>query len=234
MKVGCEIPKDCIKRSVSFYNLIGYQLIVVTTLILNLTMYRLMVKYGLGRVGFFLCGFILDVCVVLTARFVGKLTKIMTPLNHLQVIGDGILDVLKQAGLIESQGQVRVEEGNGIYFYVYLFGANTREKELFATCVEDFLGKIDNQRYLLYSKKRWKGMQAYYRVPEVFSGRKEEAEQFRQFIQKRIGSYLLIYTRSNEGRKILLKARAKAFANQQENVQRIIERRKKKVKEALE
>lgn len=45
-----------------------------------------------------------------------------------------------------------------------------------------------------------------------------------------IGAYRLIYTRNAEGRKILLHARAKAFANRNERVFN----RKKKVKGALE
>lgn len=77
-------------------------------------------------------------------------------------------------------------------------------------------------------------MQDCYRVPEVFCKKKEDAERFRNVMCKWIGDYQLIYTRGEEGRKVLLKARARAFANQQKNVQDIMEGRKKTAKRALE
>lgn len=229
-----EIPKDGLKLSANFFNLIGYELINIVVLILNFNLYRLMLLNGYSRLGFLFCDMVTSVIAVLAFRFGGKLVKMMTPLNRLKDIGEGMRQALMKAGLIESECQVRVEESLGLRFHIYLLGASAREKDLFATCVEEFLGMVDNQRYLLYSRKRWRNMQDCYRVPEVFCKKKEDAERFRNVMCKWIGDYQLIYTRGEEGRKVLLKARARAFANQQKNVQDIMEGRKKTVKRALE
>ena len=231
-----EIPKDCLKPGANFFNLIGYELLNLVVFIVNLSLYRLVLIHRLGRMGLLLCNTIASVTVVFAWRYGGKLVKMMTPLNRLKDIGEGIQQALKAAGLVESECQVRVEENHDLQFHIYLLGANAREKGLFATCVEEFLGVVDNQRYLLYSKKRWKSMQDCYRVPEIFSKNKETAEQFRNIMRKWIGDYQLIYTRGEGGggRPVLLKARAKAFANQQRNVQNYINGRKKTVKGALD
>jgi hypothetical protein len=52
--------------------------------------------------------------------------------------------------------------------------------------------------------------------------RKEDAEIFARLWRKRVGSSELVYTRSREGRQILLKARMQSFAA---GFQRSVDRR---------
>ena len=73
-------------------------------------------------------------------------------------------------------------------------------------------------------------MKEYYCVPALFSAKKEDAILFQKAMSSALGAYNLVYTRTPEGRRILLKARARAFANRND---RIINR-KKKVKGVLE
>ena len=53
-------------------------------------------------------------------------------------------------------------------------------------------------------------------MPSLFDKRKEDAQAFVEQIRKSIGKYDLVYTRSAEGRAVLLDARIKALANKQE------------------
>lgn len=66
-------------------------------------------------------------------------------------------------------------------------------------------------------------------VPACFAKRKEDAYLFASYMKSYIGKYEVIYTRNEEGRKILLQARAKALANREERCLT-----KRKVKGALE
>ena len=95
--------------------------------------------------------------------------------------------------------------------------------------VSQMLSPVDNQRYLL-CQGRGRFPRHFYCVPQLFSGSKEKAEAFRRGMEPCIGKYRLVYTRNPEGRKILLKGRARAFANR--NDRRLC--RRKKVKSALE
>lgn len=60
----------------------------------------------------------------------------------------------------------------------------------------------------------------------MFERRKDDATAFLERIQKSVGKYDLIYTRSAQGRPILLEARIKALGNKQE---RTITRKKSHV-----
>lgn len=106
--------------------------------------------------------------------------------------------------------------------------------DLFSACVDEFLGEIDNQRYLLYEKRSWNKMQSYFSVPGIFAKTRQDAGAFAQAMRKSIGNYKLVYTRNEEGRKILLKGRRHAYANQANNAEARLCGRKKKVKGALE
>lgn len=154
----------------------------------------------------------------------------LSPLRRLKLIAKGVLTALKESGKITSECKAVTEERDGILYMVHLTGGTTREKTIFADCIEDMLKPVDNQRYLLMSKKGRITMEKYYCVPSIFSKTKEEATLFQKSMTSCIGAYTLIYTRNPEGRKILLTARAKAFANRNERIMN----RKKKVKGALE
>ena len=82
--------------------------------------------------------------------------------------------------------------------------------------MEEILDPVDNPRYLIFrphpsSKKAAAGIGDYHAVPNVL-GTKEHASIFHEKWQARLGACELVYTRRSEGRKILLKARARAWA----------------------
>lgn len=127
-----------------------------------------------------------------------------------------------------------VTEEQGLFYFVYLMGGTVREKDIFSVCVDEFLGEIDNQRYLLYERRSWNKMQSYFSVPGIFAKTRQDAEAFAQAMSKSIGNYKLVYTRNEEGRRILLKGRRHAYANQVNNAEARFCGRKKKIKGALE
>lgn len=140
-----------------------------------------------------------------------------------------------KAALAESQNitsscKVSVYGENGVDYQVFLKGGTTREKELFAQCMEEFLAAVDNQRYLLYAPQALGAMTKYYCVPSVFSKTKQEALFFQKVMSSHLGKYHLVYTRTPEGRAVLLKGRAEAFGSRNERILK----RKKEIKGALE
>ena len=75
------------------------------------------------------------------------------------------------------------------------------------------LAPVENQRYLLCRGGNASYAKEYFCVPDLFAGSREKAEIFREELIPYIGRFRLVYTRNAEGRKLLLHARAKAFAN---------------------
>lgn len=175
---------------------------------------------------------VLCIIIALSELFfaVPKLFMAFSPYKRLKSMGEGIQKAMKEQGLLEdTRCKVVVEHATPTLHSVYLEGGTSRDKSLFAKCVIEFFGQIDNQRYLLVRKYFRNEKNAYYAVPEIFAKNKESANAFSKCMKRYLGKYDLIYTRNEEGRKLLLKGRVHAFANRDD---RLINH--KKVKGALE
>lgn len=170
--------------------------------------------------------FIVLYCLFIFAK---KIVLYKNPLSRLQIFGQGILQAMQATGQLESLHCIVKTELMGIYHVVYLAGGTGHDKTLFAKCVYEFFGEIDNQRYILYKSRKKRKMEGYFVIPEIFAKRKEDAQIFAQYMKPFIGRYDVIYTRNTQGRQILLQGRIHALANRQERCLT-----KKKVKGALE
>lgn len=171
------------------------------------------------------------ISVILVFRFGGRVASMATPFRFMQSIGKGVLRALRGTGnIISEKVTVGVDQKDGLVSYIYLKGGTEREKDVFAQCIYEMFGVVDNQRYLLKAKKHVSKLCKYYCVPELFGKKKEDAQRFTDSIAKYIGPYELIYTRSGEGRKVLLEARIHSFSNKND---RCVDKRKK-VKSAWE
>ena len=75
---------------------------------------------------------------------------------------------------------------------------------------------IDNPRYIIVRKSRFfKALRSdYHAVPTLLGVNKTLAGTFEKNWRKRVGRCQLVYTRTLEGRKFLLKARVKSLAAQ--------------------
>ena len=175
---------------------------------------------------------ILLLALLLLAVFWGRYFIYKSPYNRLEIFGKAIHQALLDSGQIEtkeSAPRVVKDSKQAIYNAIYLKGASMREKEIFAQALTEFFAPIENQRYILKSCHKVKDQTEYFAVPSMFERRKDDATAFLERIQKSVGKYDLIYTRSAQGRPILLEARIKALGNKQE---RTITR--KKVMSSLE
>lgn len=224
----CSMNKEFLKTGSFFFYAMGYLVFLILIEILNIATH---VRFNSGDFFNDLFFYLLSCLTGVATLYLGmELMKRRSPFKRLQNLGKAVLHALEQKGEITSACRVEVAEDNGIFYAVSLTGGTAREKHAFADCLEEMLAPVDNQRYLLCGKKGRLCMKEYYCVPTLYSSRKEDAQLFQKAAASQIGAYRLIYTRNAEGRKILLHARAKAFANRNER----IFNRKKKVKGALE
>lgn len=137
-----------------------------------------------------------------------------TPMGYMRSIGRGVLAALRETGAVLSRDvSVEAEDSGGFMCYVYLKNGTEREKDVFAQCMCEMFGEVDNQRYLLKARRPVPKICKYYCVPELFGRKKEDAVLFAGKVGKYIGAWDLIYTRSEAGRKQLLEARIHSFAN---------------------
>ncbi len=176
----------------------------------------------------------LPIDLILIIFLLYKFINLISPSRRNRSIGKAILRALQKGGHITDRNvDVKVESGikklESVLSFIYLKGGTLRDKTVFAETVEEFFAEVDNQRYLLRSSKKVSILCKYFCMPELFARRHEDGEIFLAEIKKVLGPYEMIYTRSAEGRKILLEARFRAFSN----VNNILLRRKK-VKRAFD
>lgn len=97
-------------------------------------------------------------------------------------------------------------------------------EELAAALNAEVLGPVQNPRYLLARRSRlgWRLRTDYHAVPMALGAKKASAERFAQLWNQHVGASDLVYARTPQGRRTLLRARAKSLAA---GFQRSVDRR---------
>lgn len=134
-----------------------------------------------------------------------------TPERSIKQIGRAVLEALEYEGSIDQHaGVFRVyadRNGDGTVF-CWIGGGTGKEQATFLRALREILSPIDNPRYLLARRKIWRVFgEDYFAVPDALARKKEVAEIFTQRWKRLVGPVELVYTRTPEGRKLLLRAR---------------------------
>ena len=125
-----------------------------------------------------------------------------------------ILEMLVSIGYIMQADFVNIdaviEENENGEILCYLENATTFQNQLFLEALSEVFDPIENPRYLLCIDRDAVtefDQPFYLNVPTIFSKNKKDATAFSDFWQLDISINRLIYTRTQEGRLELLKAR---------------------------
>lgn len=133
--------------------------------------------------------------------------------NMLKLVGEVVLNSLYRHNFIttpRAKVRLKVEKTDPTHVSSYITGATLKESNLFVDSVEEVFSKTINQRYIIARlNKNLKQINDYYNVPTVLSTKKEMAETFSKYWKQKIGEHDLVYTRTADGRRMLLKARMK-------------------------
>lgn len=107
--------------------------------------------------------------------------------------------------------------------FCYLDGGSQYENAQFIQTLQELVSQIDNPRYLLKQKRSLLFLKKdmYYPIPEIFAKNKKNAEFFKKLWDKMIGKSDLVFTRTIEGRKILLKLRFQALLNRNGRIEHL-------------
>ncbi|MEM7702238.1 MAG: DEAD/DEAH box helicase family protein [Pseudomonadota bacterium] len=148
--------------------------------------------------------------------------------GSLKQVAGVVIESLKSAGAISAHdaesARVKVKATMKGRHDVIVAGVSRAAERQIMSAIAEILGPVQNPRYLLVrgSKLGFIGRTDYHAVPSNLGHRKESAETFAELWNKRVGASQLIYTRSSEGRRWLLKARTRSFAA---GFQRAVDRR---------
>lgn len=140
--------------------------------------------------------------------------------KDIQQIGEALLRSLLKEGSIHSPvADLKVEASMDAMgsVYCHLEGGTTYEKSVFIQALEEIVSPIVNPRYVIIRKSsllKLVRQKDYHAVPEILGRNKNLAEYFNNQWRSLVGNCELVYTRTLQGRQLLLKSRVKALSAQ--------------------
>lgn len=135
-------------------------------------------------------------------------------------IGTVLLNTLIKAKVIHTDKSkltviATVDRSGAVY--CHLEGGTTYDRSTFINALLEIVSPIDNPRYVIVRRNKFMlfmKQKDYHSVPELLGRSKNSAEYFKDQWEQLVGTCDLIFTRTIEGRKLLLKSRVKSLAAQ--------------------
>lgn len=140
--------------------------------------------------------------------------------KDIRQIGEALLNSLIKANVIHTNNsklKVEATVDNLGAVYCHLEGGTTFDKSTFINALREIIVPIDNPRYVIIRKNRFLlfvKQKDYHSVPEILGRNKNLAEYFKNQWKQLVGTCDLVFTRTIDGRKLLLKSRVKSLAAQ--------------------
>lgn len=134
-------------------------------------------------------------------------------------IGKALVETLVELKVIQTPLSalhvfVAMDEKGAVY--VHLVGGTRFEQSTFIQYLEEITNPITNPKYILVRKSSFLGFwrKDYHAVPEYLGKKKVLAKVFEKAWQKHVGSCELVFTRTIEGRELLLHSRLESLSAQ--------------------
>lgn len=151
--------------------------------------------------------------------------------KDIQQIGETLLETLIRIAVIKREDSnynnlyVVSEVDDKGAIYCHLEGGTTFEKSIFIKSIQEIIGTVKTPRYIITRNSFFKDVIAqkdFHSVPEIIGKKKVFATIFYRQWNQFVGQSELIYTRTIEGRKLLLKSRIHSLASEfEEKTERI-------------
>ncbi len=171
-----------------------------------------------------LTGFIAVVGILLTVLSVYfclknamYVLKNASPAKTVSGFADAVLHSLQDLKEIEASSAIKLQiqqNANGNAVSVGLNGCSEREKKVFLKAIRELFAAIDDPRYVIIGTSKIFGtVRRDYRnsfaCPTVFGVNKETAEILQKNFKGPVGNFELVFTRSDNGRKVLNECKKK-------------------------
>jgi superfamily II DNA or RNA helicase len=148
--------------------------------------------------------------------------------KDIRQIGEALLHSLIKANVIHTEKSklkvVATVDSFGAV-YCHLEGGTTFDKSNFINALQEIIAPVDNPRYVIVRRSRlmlFIKQKDYHSVPEILGRNKDIAAYFKNQWERLVGTCELIFTRTIDGRKLLLKSRIKSLSAQlDDNVEHV-------------
>ena len=210
--VETEIPKEAKIPVFTFWNFALNSIIVATEIALMKPLVRLIsnnnIPLSLGTLAVMIGLF------VVLYQGIKKMVLHANPANSIKTLGVAVYKTLCECGLISPSAKVETTAHKQLYFVaLYLRNASIHDQNIFNTAMAEMLSPIENPRYILISKNKFKryNYELSFACPSIIGKKKEYVEVLAEKLKATTGNFEPVYTHREDGRRLILKCRKRSY-----------------------
>lgn len=159
------------------------------------------------KLAFIISSIIVLMIQVIMLKYLFIMIRLANPEMKLKTFSKATLRALKKIKIITNKNvKVKVKRVTLTTTSVYLLNATTYEQNVFSECINQIFDEMKQPRYIIAKPKKLIRFE-YYVVPDVFKKNKDTAQIFTKEIIKKIGGFITIFAKSEEGKNESLKAK---------------------------
>lgn len=216
--VETEIPKE---KRVPVFVFWNFALLSLLMMAANITMAILLQSAAAQgnsmAVLLFLMLMIPATCLL--SYCVKRLLLHINPANSMKTLGKAVYLTLRECELIAPSAKIETKADKELgYVAMYLRNASIHDQNVFNTAMTELLSPIENPRYILIAKTKFGGYNygLSFACPSIIGKKKEFVEVLAEKLRATTGNFKPVYTHREDGRKLILKCRKKAYITQNE------------------
>ena len=210
--VETDVPREMQIPVFTFWNFALSAVIVLLELLLLPVLITLIAAHNIPlTVGVFavMVGLLVAFCCVAK-----KLILHLNPANSIRTLGIALYKTLCECDLISPSAKVVTVSHEKLYFVsLHLRNASIHDQNIFNSAMAEMLSPIENPRYILISKNRFTGYnyRLSFACPSIIGKKKEYVEVLTKKLKSTTGSFDLVYTHREDGRRLILKCRKNSY-----------------------
>ena len=139
------------------------------------------------------------------------------PNKYIRQIARTVIETLYSMDIVKTRlDTVRIKsETSGDMSCLQISNLPQDETSAVINAIREIVDPIENPRYILVRRQTWKNIRQadYHAVPSIISAKRETVETFAGLWRRYVGDCDIVYTRSIEGRKLLLKAKNASYSS---------------------
>jgi len=220
-----EIPKDKTVPRLPIIFTFAILAVIFTTILAFAIYYinQYLVSHKNLNIVFFVL--LLIFLIILTKPLIKSIIRLLShlsPKKSIHSIANCILKTMKEFGFIDKRSKLIVKNKSKINVNIILKNASVYEQNLFNNSIKEIYSIIDEPRYLLIKQDLFNryNFSCSFACPTIIGQKKEYAEYLAFRLSIKIAKIKAIYTRNEDGRKLILKCKKKSYITfNQENVE---------------
>lgn len=207
-----KAPKEKRVPVFTFFNFALNALVVAAEISMLRALWLPVVRENIS-ISFGLVAAMLALSVVLY-HGIKKLVLHSNPARSMKALGVSVYQSLQECGLISSAAKIETKHDKDFHFVsIFLRNASLHDQNIFNTAISEMLSPIENPRYILIAKTRFKryNYELSFACPSIIGKKREYVNILAKKLKETTGNFDIVYTHKEDGRNLILKCRKHSY-----------------------